>query len=92
MFLNKCFQKNERYFDLEKDLFCCACEMFLSSSGSGLPGFRLLTGAGEGQAQVRPLPEDGSRERSEWSSRWFYGFISDCITQVSPATYSLSLV
>lgn len=44
---------------------------FHPSSGSGLPGFSLLTGAGERWKQVCPVPEDGSREWSECSSRCF---------------------
>lgn len=41
------------------------------SPGSALSGFSLLSGSGEERAQVYPVSEDGSRERSECSSRCF---------------------
>ena len=56
-------------------LLCyCECEptlCFPPSSGSGLPGLSLLSGAGQRREQVCPVPEDGGKEWSEYPSRCF---------------------
>lgn len=54
------------------------------ASGSGVPGLGLLSGAGKRREQVCPVPEDGSRERSECPSRCFQSFIYGFIAYISP--------